>query len=579
MLVFGDHIRTEDPRAIVSEIRTQIAALLRVPAGIERHAATVSTFLLAGELAQGLADACAIEEGCDTRVPAADLAMELAVELARAVHASWISELLARPFEMPSSLDALEATRLPPSIDIKLAEGHAYYALYPEAYAIAAASAASARPGTRRVIGIRTIGAGLAAMVSAALHAPLPSSVRPVGPPYQRKLVVADALVDEWAGGDARIAIVDEGPGMSGSSFGAVLDLLAERNVTDVECYPSHAGDLGPKASEAHRDRWNRLPRHVVDVDALLIAAPLPAHRLATWIADLVGPLVRPLRDVSAGAWRELRIADERAWPPVVEFQERRKFLATTETESWLAKFVGLGRAGTHAHDRALQLSDAGFTPSAVALRHGFSISAWEWDARCLQATRCDRAALVDRVGQYLAFRAKHFAVPRTGASLADLHAMATANAREAIGIGALALEKWLGKLAELERSVVPIEIDGRMHAWEWLVRIDGTIVKTDAVDHHASHDLVGCQDVAWDLAGAQVELCFESHEVEHASRIIADIAGRAPDPGLVAFYRVCYVAFQLGRHEHAIAMASAVEARRLRAIVERYTSQLRALL
>ncbi len=52
-----------------------------------------------------------------------------------------------------------------------------------------------------------------------------------------------------------------------------------------------------------------------------------------------------------------------------------------------------------------------------------------------------------------------------------------------------------------------PVAIDGKLHAWEWLVRLDGALIKSDAYDHHASHDLVGCQDTAWDIVGAAVEL------------------------------------------------------------------------
>jgi hypothetical protein len=34
-----------------------------------------------------------------------------------------------------------------------------------------------------------------------------------------------------------------------------------------------------------------------------------------------------------------------------------------------------------------------------------------------------------------------------------------------------------------------------------------GRLLKTDALDHHARHDLVGCQDVPWDIVGVTVEL------------------------------------------------------------------------
>ena len=40
------------------------------------------------------------------------------------------------------------------------------------------------------------------------------------------------------------------------------------------------------QASVAHRARWHQVRRHVVGFDELVVAAPRPAHRLATWLAD-----------------------------------------------------------------------------------------------------------------------------------------------------------------------------------------------------------------------------------------------------------------------------------------------------
>jgi len=70
------------------------------------------------------------------------------------------------------------------------------------------------------------------------------------------------------------------------------------------------------------------------------------------------------------------------------------------------------------------------------------------------------------------------------------------------------------------------------MHAWEWVV-VDGTFVKTDAVDHHAAHDLVGCQDLAWDIAGASHELGLELDEL--ATRT-STYAGRHVGADVLAF-------------------------------------------
>ena len=65
--------------------------------------------------------------------------------------------------------------------------------------------------------------------------------------------------------------------------------------------------------------------------------------------------------------------------------------------------------------------------------------------------------------------------------------------------------------IAALSRRVRPIRVDGRMHPWEWIVGRDGALVKTDALDHHQAHDLIGCQDAAWDLAGAAIEFDLNS--------------------------------------------------------------------
>ena len=35
----------------------------------------------------------------------------------------------------------------------------------------------------------------------------------------------------------------------------------------------------------------------------------------------------------------------------------------------------------------------------------------------------------------------------------------------------------------------------------------DPTLLKTDALDHSEGHDLIGCQDIAWDVVGAATEL------------------------------------------------------------------------
>ena len=81
-----------------------------------------------------------------------------------------------------------------------------------------------------------------------------------------------------------------------------------------------------------------------------------------------------------------------------------------------------------------------------------------------------------------------------------------------------------------------------------------------------AAHDLVGCQDIAWDVAGAVVELGLT--EVER-DRLCAELGG--VDAGLLRFMLACYPAFQLGLNSMAAdAWGGGEEAARARAAARR---------
>jgi hypothetical protein len=600
MLVFGDRVRDRDPRVQLAELRRALADVAGARAGLAspvghvpsrqkeapaqpedreravaelaRHAELTGALIEAGELAQGLADAERAAAGRDLRGPLGEAAMAVVFELARAVAASW--DGTAGPAPDARVLDALDRTALPPSIAMRGGEGFAYYALYPESYLAAARTAMRVHPGSRRVIGIRSIGTPLAAMVAVATGAPLPTTVRPVGDPFRRELIVDPALLAEWRDGRAVIhAVVDEGPGLSGSSFGAVLDVLDRLGVT-AECYPGHAGRLGAIASERHRTRWDAILRHPADAGVIL-------DRLPDWIAALLdAPLDGPLEDLSAGAWRARRYAHEAEWPAAVTHLERRKLLARVRGQTWIARFAGLGRHAAHALARARALHAAGFVPEVAGTCHGFLVERWLGDATVLDPRTVDRTWLVERVAAYLAFRVRTLpATDLRGASPAELHQMARRNAGLALGPDAAARITERFALAWLQTLPArPIDIDGCMHAHEWLVCGD-RLLKADAIDHHAGHDLVGCQDVAWDLAGAELELGLSRAEAARLARLVEARSGRAAHPELLAFCRVAYPAFQLGRHALALDAAAGPERHRLRATSARYAARLAAAL
>jgi hypothetical protein len=577
MLVYGDLAREACTATVLDDLASALARFAEMPLGVERHAALVAAFIELGELAQGIADAEFDARGVDDRSPVQDAAIAILMAMAEAIRRSWTSEFTDPVGLPPSLLAELLRMDLPDRIAVKRPEGYAFYALYPESYLQAASALACDRPV--RVIGIRSIGTGLAALVASVLGAAPPVTVRPTGDPFRREIRLSEEIAAELLSDrGTHFAIVDEGPGLSGSSFGAVADWLEARGVPrdQLHFFPSHHNDLGPMASAAHRQRWHGARRHVADFDDLILQAHHPMHRLEGWIADLTGD--GPLEDVSGGAWRGHLFA-EAEWPPCHVQQERRKFLLRTDGKTWLVKFVGLGRDGAEKLDLARRLHAAGFAPEPAGYRHGLLVERWLDEAQPLTGATIDRAALVERLGSYIGFRARAFpAGPDQGASLAELLRMARHNAAEALGEEAAStVDIWRDRLGALQSGVGKIRTDNRLHPWEWLHLPDGRLIKTDALDHHAAHDLVGCQDPAWDIAGAATEFDLTCDELAELCRVFERATQRPVSRDLLAFYRVCYAAFQLGHWTMAAEslVGFPAEAARTRAAAERYRARL----
>ena len=352
MLVYGDRSHTADTRRAIAALRRRLDQP-DVEQPVERHAELARLFIDMAELAQGFADAAMTAQGADGSDPSQEAATALVMRFAGALRPPWRARgEQAGPPPLPrdvlaAELDRLEALSLPAEVRLKTGEGYAFYALYPESYAEAVAQLDV--PAETTVIGIRSIGLGLACVAATAVDAGPPASVRPVGHPFRRRIqLTASLAADLQARAAGRVVIVDEGPGLSGSSFGAVADALEAMGVarSSIDFLPSHGGALGPQASVNHQARWTQARRPYVDVDSLLCDPGRPGCSLAAWFSDVGGEGPRKLQDVSGGGWRSHRCQDEAHWPAVNTHQERRKFLLTIGRETWLLKFAGLGAAG-----------------------------------------------------------------------------------------------------------------------------------------------------------------------------------------------------------------------------------------
>lgn len=568
MLVYGDLRRWEDPRAKAAAMRQGLERWRTTPLPIERHALLAELLVEAGELEQGLLDA-RVEPW--VAAAAQGLTRAAAVLLLASFHARGELTGGAEAAALESALDGLTLHAQPESIEVSTPEGYAFYGLYPETCFRAAEAARQDGDSPWRVIGIRSIGTGLAAAVAAVLAPGVRvASVRPTGHPFARRLEAEDSLLAGQA--PCRYAVVDEGPGLSGSSFGCVADWLEDHGVAPeaISFFPSHRGLPGPYASPRHLERWQRARRYVAEFEEVFTSpeAPWP---LTSWVADLTGEADRPLRDLSAGRWREVVCPDAARWPAADLQGERRKYLLTAGGRPWLLKFAGLGRHGREKLALAGELE--GLIPPLLGLRHGFLVGPWLADARPLPlAPEIPRPHLLQAVAAYLARRVLRLPADprRRGATPAQLFEMACFN------VGAD--ESWRSHLPAIAARERPILTDNRMHAWEWLVTPDGRILKSDALDHHRGNDLIGPQDVAWDLAGAAVELDLDDDELD---RLAFEVARQSGTPRAARwqldFYALAYRAFQIGRltlTAQALDAGAPAEAARTRAAMKRYSSQ-----
>jgi len=548
MLVYGDRTRCASTGEVLARLRDDMARASCLGPGLPRHSRITAALIGAGQLAQGLADARFHHDGdCDRPSKEVERALSLVQAVAARCAMSWMSGFSRCGMPSADALDRLATDWPDEAIELKEPEGYAFYALYPESYLAAAQHLQAKSP---QVIGLRSIGTSLGAMVGAALGSTRLLTLRPVGHPFERRIHASEQLIDTRA--DA-FAVVDEGPGLSGSSMAAVAQWLGRAGVATqrVHFFVSHAHGAGRHTSQATREWWERVHVHVADSDRAVLRARSPARRLETWVEALVGPLRAPLQDISAGQWVRLQMRGAGEAPPVHLARERRKFLATSDSGRWLVKFIGLGHEGERKFALAQALAAAGFSPRPEGLCHGYIVERWRDDLVPLTSQMSGelRARLVDRMGDYLGFRTRHFASPPAcGASVRQLWEMGRHNTGEALGPDlASAWNEWLPWLDTMARTLRPVETDNRMHPWEWLAGED-VILKTDAVDHHAGHELVGCQDIAWDIAGAAVEFGLSATELQ---RLIAR-CGYAPDPLALRFMRQCYLAFELGRSHEA---------------------------
>jgi hypothetical protein len=535
VLVYRDAIRGLTGAELRAELRARVQRCEENPGALplEARQHTLAVLLIAAELETALEDL-----GHDGRLASRRFTDASA-------SAWWTGE-----WERPRALSQLATLVLPDRLTLKRPEGYAYYALQPSAYAEAAIAIAASGPAL--VIGIRSIGTSASAVASAALRARACSverlTLRPVGHPWDRTCPLRDEALARVRSRDwAACLVVDEGPGLSGSTFLAVGEALEAAGVPldRITFVTSHDVDATRLVARSAKERWRRFRTFAVpDVTA-------------------ASGTLRGAIDVSGGAWRAQVFRSPAQWPASWTSVERRKFRCPER--GTLLKFAGLSVYGEAARSRAERLAEAGFGPPVMRWRGGYLEQRW-CDGRVQSRPLGPLGpGFLEHLTRYLTFRSRAFPAPACDA--AALEGMARQNVAEALGLeldGALSLD-----------VVRPVYADARLLPHEWICAEGGRWIKVDAADHGDDHHFPGPCDVAWDLAGAIVELGLRGARadalLERYRRASGDDA-RARLPG----YLVAYAAERVGRASLALAAAAPTERARLARDERRYRECLR---
>jgi len=474
------------------ELKAALAEQLRLLCGGNSRERLMGALLRAGEVECGLADADG--EGAH---PAELLTDRIADALIEA--GPWggylssdfqTSKSPSAHFQNVSFQTLLDAAQDPAIEQLSIAtpEGFAYYALHPLAYADVLEQVCWP-VAPLLIAGIRSIGTTLSAVMAAAARRQGRKidrlTVRPQGHPYNRRAELSAqqlAAIDQHASWGATFAVVDEGPGLSGSSFLAVAEALERAGAPreKIVLVSSHPANAGALCAEDAARRWRRFR---------CVAVSGEVRRPAKAI-DFIG----------GGKWRDRALASEPEWPAIWTSFERVKYVSSNadkeDDEPRLYKFAGLGHYGEDVYERELKVAGAGFGPMPRQESDGFVSYPWvchqETSGRPLSSRDISPEVLA-RMAEYCAFRQRAFRVDLD--ELNALQQMAEHNLRE---LG-------LDPTADL-RLEHPVIADGRMQPHEWLMTQEGRLLKTDSGSHGDDHFFPGPTDIAWDLAGAIVE-------------------------------------------------------------------------
>lgn len=572
MIVYRTQEQTVDPLPLLANILAKLDSIRQ--SHFVEHERVVEVLIDFGELEAAVADALCADIDHNNRV--LQEFRKVSLLLGHIFYNSWkkteggVENWVNRTVK---SIERFINPPLPKRVGVRTPEGYAYYGLYPETYLEAAERFFREILPRRAVcIGIRSIGTGLSAIVAATLeehgcevHS---YTLRPRGHPFDRCLLLSSQFESSLRPqSGSHFLIVDEGPGLSGTSIASVASKLSEIGVADsrIAIFPSWEPDERGFLSNSTQDRWRKHKKYTSSFEKVWIESGRFAETVPTG-----GEFI----DLSGGKWRSILYSDESDYPPVQPQHERRKYLLLETSPLVLLKFAGLGRYGGLNFARAKQLSDAGFAPPALGLSNGFLITEFIKGKPIMSKKDIDYKFL-DAMANYLSYLKQYFPSARP-VPYEEIAEMIRINIAEGLG------EEWSNKLSWLERfsdiicGSSTVAIDGRMLPYEWLLTEHGYL-KTDGNDHHYDHFFPGCQDIAWDIAGSCVEFPLDIEEQDYLICKYRYLANDRNITERLPFYFIAYLSYRLGYTTLAgNTLGFSSDAERFKLLTGRYSTQLR---
>jgi hypothetical protein len=407
--------------------------------------------------------------------------------------------------------------------------------------------------GAALVVGIRSIGTTLSAVVAAALKqagiVAERTTVRPTGHPYERNTRFnsgQERQVLHASSQNAEFIVCDEGPGRSGSSLLSVAEALEQQGVARerITILCSHQPNVHDLCAPEGPARWRRYKS---------VAAGL-SRRIPSQAGEYLG----------GGEWRRVLLPQDEPWPAAWPQMERLKYLGRDALTLW--RFQGHGHYGERVAWREQALSDSGYGVPYLGRDSGFG--AHQLLNQAHPPSHPVTPELLRHLAEYCAWRAKTFACTIDAGEAGSVQEMTQTN-----------LEREFGCAPELQFEMArPAICDARMHPSKWFRAREGWL-KLDGSTHGDDHFLPGPTDIAWDLAG----VCLEWELLgEGRSYFLHQYARNSGDAAAsrLGDYELAYAAFRMAWSKMAaVSVRGSDDEWRLRESYRRYRERIENLL